>query len=256
MSTSIIFSLVVLGAMGYLFYAMQKQQAIFKGEVLDIIATENTLLNKQVTLKIDELASVIENLEYEISQLKKQTSTDSVDTIVKQSTYENAIENQGEHHITKHKTTQVESPIVNLAAEHIHKSEDENHHSDSTVVKALHPNTDQDLVRLKQALDEVVAEQKDLKTTITEVLATNQVKQINSIKTTVSKQAKTLKAIEKRLNKSSKTKAVYSDKKVLNELQVLHQQQSALQQQLLEMQETLKRYTEKSKEKPYSYRAK
>lgn len=66
--TSIIFSLIALGAMGYLLYAMQKQEAQFKGEILDIITTENTLLNKKITLKIDELASVVEMLSVQVSK--------------------------------------------------------------------------------------------------------------------------------------------------------------------------------------------
>ena len=65
---SIIFSLIAVSAMGYLFYAMKKQQAQFKGEILDIIATENTLLKKDITLKVDELASVIENLNIPLNQ--------------------------------------------------------------------------------------------------------------------------------------------------------------------------------------------
>jgi len=68
LATSIIFSLIALGAMGYLLYAMQKQEAQFKGEVLDIITTENMLLNKKITLKIDELASVVEMLSLQVSK--------------------------------------------------------------------------------------------------------------------------------------------------------------------------------------------
>lgn len=69
LTISIVISLAAAGAVGYLFYAMQKEEAKFKGEVLDIITTENTLLNKKITLKMDELASVIETLTYEVSKI-------------------------------------------------------------------------------------------------------------------------------------------------------------------------------------------
>lgn len=76
--TSIVFSFIALGAMGYLLYAMQKEQAQFKGEVLDIIATENTLLNKKITLKVDELASVIETMTQRIASLNDMNAKTAV----------------------------------------------------------------------------------------------------------------------------------------------------------------------------------
>ena len=66
--TTVVFCLVALGSIGYLLYAMQKQEAQFKGEVLDMVSTENALLNKKITLKMDELASVIEILTEKVNQ--------------------------------------------------------------------------------------------------------------------------------------------------------------------------------------------
>lgn len=84
LTISIVISLSAAGAVGYLFYAMQKEEAKFKGEVLDIITTENTLLNKKITLKMDELASVIENLTYEVSKMNTSASSAKTMDILKE----------------------------------------------------------------------------------------------------------------------------------------------------------------------------
>ncbi|WP_038126264.1 hypothetical protein [Thiomicrorhabdus sp. Milos-T2] len=110
--TSIVFSLIVLGVMGYLFYAMQKEQAQFKGEVLDIIATENTLLNKKITLKVDELASVIESMTFQVSKLNKAEANTRVNIhptepgMLEENTENKPIDNK-EHSQSQHKQAEM-----------------------------------------------------------------------------------------------------------------------------------------------------
>ncbi|WP_319381408.1 hypothetical protein [Thiomicrorhabdus sp.] len=66
LASGILFSLLSLGAMGYLLYDSHRNNAQLKGEVLDIVQTEQRLLQNRVSMKMDELASTIEVLSYRI----------------------------------------------------------------------------------------------------------------------------------------------------------------------------------------------
>ncbi len=58
--TSIITSLVAVGALGWLLINEQKNQQQIQSAVLDLIQTESGLHYRQINLKIDELAAVLE----------------------------------------------------------------------------------------------------------------------------------------------------------------------------------------------------
>jgi len=264
--TSIVFSLIALGAMGYLFYSIQKQQASFKGEVLDIISTENTLLNKKVTLKIDELASVVEMLEYRVSKLDTSNTQTPANTQEASDSTENEVK--------------LNLPVVDKEAQAIEQKEAMTEESSTSstpskeaqapeenqqgVIVHQNPISDEQVLEIKGLIEQVLAEQKKLKrsdqqtTTMTGGLTSKQIKKLNDISWLVRKQDKTLKAIEARLGvKSSSTKSTAPNKTVFNELKSLQKQQHALHQQMLEMQATIKKYTEEPKAPPpYSYKAK
>ncbi|WP_127470329.1 hypothetical protein [Thiomicrorhabdus aquaedulcis] len=70
LTSAILFSVLSLFIIGYLLYALTQKEELYKGEVLDIIKTEGTLHQKQVTLKIDEMSAMLEVLTYEIQSLK------------------------------------------------------------------------------------------------------------------------------------------------------------------------------------------
>lgn len=82
LAASITFSLVAAGVIAWLYYSLDKKYTQLKGDVLDIIATENTLFNKNLTLKVDQLSSLIEALAADIQRLQGKTT--SLETISSQ----------------------------------------------------------------------------------------------------------------------------------------------------------------------------
>ncbi|WEJ63425.1 hypothetical protein [Thiomicrorhabdus lithotrophica] len=285
--TSIVFSLIALGAMGYLLYTMQKQEAQFKGEVLDIITTENTLLNKKITLKIDELASVVEMLTFQVSKqntaLKNTVisvphddsnnlETKHLETVVP----DKDSVSSGNTHETEHNETPNDKHETPEAGKTVHKKEADHSMAKELSLHEIKPAKEihdtqskateilvQEFSELKNMVEKVLAEQKSLQTklnpptpTTGSGLTEKQIKKLNDISWLIRKQAKTLKDIQDRLGVKSGSK-VQSNNTVLNELKNLHKQQSLMQQQMLDMQKTIKKYTEAPKEPaPYSYKAK
>ncbi|MEA1988659.1 MAG: hypothetical protein U9N57_05555 [Pseudomonadota bacterium] len=267
--TSIIFSLIALGAMGYLLYTMQKQEAQFKGEVLDIITTENMLLNKKITLKIDELASVVEMLSLQVS---KQNTVMENNVISAPPVESNNMEakhsdtNKVDDSQKAQDSHSTDEQKVNVIEKTAH--EESTHHS--MIQEPSLPDTDsttpqisaQEFAELKDMVEKVLTEQKSLQEKVNQTptsgsaLTDKQLKKLNDISWLIRKQAKTLKDIQARLNVKPSSK-VQSNNTVLNELKNLHKQQGMMQQQMLDMQKTIKKYTEAPKEAPpYSYKAK
>lgn len=149
--TSIVFSLIVLGIMGYLLYAMQKEQAQFKGEVLDIIATENTLLNKKITLKVDELASVIESMTFQISKLNKSDANTRVnihatepDMLEEDNLKTHSInqEQAPEHHQSQHKQTEIHHQPKQETTMHKSTHAKNNHSVNNDHAETIHNSHD------------------------------------------------------------------------------------------------------------------
>ena len=286
--TSIIFSLIALGAMGYLLYAMQKQEAQFKGEVLDIITTENTLLNKKITLKIDELASVVEMLTFQVSKQNTAIKNTAVsvppvdlnnaetkhpETVVpNKDTPSSEDTHKTEHKENpddKHKTHETGKTVDKKEADHsmtkkpslheIKSAKEEMHDTQSTTSEI----SAQEFAELKAMVEKVLTEQKSLQTKLNQTTPTTgfgltekQIKKLNDISWLIRKQAKTLKDIQTQLGVKPSSK-VQSNNTVLNELKNLHKQQGMMQQQMLDMQKTIEKFTEAPKEAaPYSYKAK
>lgn len=69
MSVSVTVSVISVGVMGWLYYSLSKKHENLKNDVLDIITTENTLFNKNLNLKVDQLSSLIEALAADIQRL-------------------------------------------------------------------------------------------------------------------------------------------------------------------------------------------
>lgn len=273
-TTTLVFCMITLGVMGYLFYAMQKEEAKFKGEVLDIIATENALLNKKITLKVDELASVIENLNYEVSKLNSQqmTSQKSAHTVdsssqakpteiamidpipeIKEMTKDAPKETTPQTEPEKStSTSKTETVVFDSKA----LSEPLNWIKENTV-------THQELDELKQLVDELLLHNKKLSAqvqeqssipAVTASLSDNQVKKLNDISWLVRKNGKAIKALENKLGSSQSSGKNVS---LVQELKTLSHQQSLMQSQLIEMQKVLKKMKDKINEPPpYSYKAK
>lgn len=77
MTVSIVLSIISVGIMGWLLNSLNKKNEALKGDVFDIINTENTLFNKNLNLKIDQLSSLIEALAADIQRLSRSTPEQS-----------------------------------------------------------------------------------------------------------------------------------------------------------------------------------
>ena len=70
MSITVVMGVITTSLSAWFLYYNSKKQEMFKGEVLDLIQTENALNNKGITLKVDQLSSLIEALSADIQALK------------------------------------------------------------------------------------------------------------------------------------------------------------------------------------------
>ncbi|BBP43927.1 hypothetical protein [Thiosulfativibrio zosterae] len=77
MSITVVMGVITTSLSAWFLYYNSKKQEMFKGEVLDLIQTENALNNKGITLKVDQLSSLIEALSADIQALKIPNMTTS-----------------------------------------------------------------------------------------------------------------------------------------------------------------------------------
>ncbi|WP_321324216.1 hypothetical protein [Thiomicrorhabdus sp.] len=272
--TSITFSLIALGAIGYLMYAIQKQEAQFKGDVLDMVSTENTLLDKKVTLKMDELASVIEILTQKVSQ---STATHgktavSIHKIENSEDHSDVIDTKNE----SEKTVPTDKEKSNATALQTHdktddKTNDKTHTKELTALAKANLPTEEhtnlvtlsqeEYKELKALIEKLLAAQNALQTqthhTTSSGLNKDDAKKLNDISWIVRQQTKTLKEIEAKIGLKDNKISHSNNDTILNELKNLQLQQSALQKQIVEMQSSVKKLANQPKEpQPYSYKAK
>ncbi len=201
MASSMVINIIALGVIGYFFYETNKQNAQFKGETLDIIQTESNLLNKKITLKVDELASLIEALSGDITRMKNSFSTpvkihSAVDdnanetppeTLMDEHASAPKVEQKAEAHIetqdTKPETNHsVMHPAAATAIEsasgahhddiatsvHNQPTADETKHKIQTPAMMNHSTTEQSVIdysEIKALIEKILAEQHKLQAT-------------------------------------------------------------------------------------------
>ena len=71
LGVGIVTSVTAMSVMGWMLYSIQQKEDSFKGEILDILQTENALLTKQITIKVDELSGLIELMTADIQKINK-----------------------------------------------------------------------------------------------------------------------------------------------------------------------------------------
>jgi len=118
LGVSIVTSITAMSLMGWMLYSMQEKEANFKGEILDILQTENALLTKQITIKVDELSALIELMTADMQKINKMSGTFK-GTMAEQLT---AAPSPSVDYTTKPETTSVtpqseSETIVDLASE-------------------------------------------------------------------------------------------------------------------------------------------
>jgi len=246
MGATLTVNIIVLSAMGYFFYLMNQQNAQHKGEVLDIIQTENNLLSNKLTIKSDELSSLTEALSADIKRLSQLSSSETIHLATPVALPENS--------------TQVAPKII----------QPENDNTlDTAEFKTQY-------LELKNLVEEILANQKTLeissstpKTTaqVTQNTDPVQLKKLNDLSWLVRKQGTTLKEIKKTLQKNAfkpasntlaNNKLIHTDLETLKtELKMLRQQQTAIQNRIHALQDNFADFTKKPPEPaPYSYKLK
>ncbi|MDR9498085.1 MAG: hypothetical protein RI556_02845 [Hydrogenovibrio sp.] len=78
MGVSVTVSLSAAGAIGWMLYHQNQQQEAFENEVADILTTETRLFQKDMTLKVDQLASLIESMSADIRRLAQNNAAEPV----------------------------------------------------------------------------------------------------------------------------------------------------------------------------------
>lgn len=75
LTTAIAF--ISTGLMGWLYYSSNQKFETFRGDVLDLLKTENMMFNKHINVKVDQLSSLIELLTNDIQNLVKNSVPNS-----------------------------------------------------------------------------------------------------------------------------------------------------------------------------------
>ena len=272
---SIVTSITAMSVMGWLLYNIQQKEADFKGEVLDILQTENALLTKKITIKVDELSGLIELMTADIQKITKlgmsirdntannSTVTNSVNETtvpaIKESNSEAILDLAIEAKLVD-QNEQTDSSTVakpheinnhNVATPHVQtKHTDEQHTSNEThTVTAVNTQVEPSLStehysELKSLIENILNEQKKLQATTmapsashgTANLTTQQEKQLKDISWLVRKQSKTLEQIKQTLNRTPSTS---SDKKLDASTKQAQQTYRAIQGSLIELKDQL-----------------
>ncbi len=293
MTGSVVVNVIALSVIGYFFYETNKQNSQFKGETLDIIQIESNLLSKKITLKVDELSSLIEALSADIMRMKKTFNTpitihpalNELPSKDEHTTLSEDIKSNSEQTLDVAAQTEVDNQPeakqtvdMHTTVPHLDKAVPavENHTNVNEYQKpeATPSVTSEqmkiDYTDIKKLVEKILAEQQKLQATTLASSATTslmpaQVKKLNDISWIVRKQEKTLKAIQASLaskaplGKSENTQAINQTlNQTLNELKVqlrlLTEQQLTIQGQVKNLQTDLTKYT--ATPAPYSYKAK
>lgn len=68
MAVTLITSFIALGVMSFLYYSVQQKEQAMKGEILDLLQNEQALFNKEMTVKVDQITSMMEMVQYQLEQ--------------------------------------------------------------------------------------------------------------------------------------------------------------------------------------------
>jgi len=267
LSVSIITSLITMSVMGWLLYSMHKKEAAFKGEILDILQTENALLTKQITIKVDELSALIELMTADIQKINKMGMAIQANTSNQASMPANDQPVAPSKDVTE--TKDAIMPIIDLASEADPKKQTQEnlpteaapeaetqkpapeakpepmvekvHTSNVTMDSSL---TDTHYAEIKQLIEKILSEQHKLQATTLAPQATSsaagltakQDKQLKDISWLVRKQAKTLEQIKKTI---SQQPAAQNSKQPTVSNRQAQQTYKAIQGSLIELKDQL-----------------
>jgi hypothetical protein len=260
---SVVVNVIALSVIGYLFYESKQQNSQFKGQTLDIINIESNLLSKKITLKVDELSSLIEAMSADLIRMKNALNSPvKIHSAVNENSGKTPAKTVMEEQVTDAKAGQpAESDIAATAI--AHQTGDEI----KTPAITNHSTTEQsaiDYSELKVLVEKILAEQQKLQAmtlagSTTSSLDASQVKKLNGISWLVRKQEKALKAIQANLSNGAADSSTSKEiNETLNELKsqlrLLTEQQITLQNQVKNVQADLTKLV--AEPAPYSYKSK
>lgn len=288
MSISITVSVASVGAIGWLLYNLNNQYEKLQGNVLDIITTENTLFTKNLTLKVDQLSSLIEALASDIQHLTQpQQATSVKSTMLPPVAQEAASQTAAEESLD----------LTKEAPKEMADDKTDTHAVESTEMMTVTVDHSEQLTQIETLIQKIIAEQQKLQanalaqiaqlekldqklnapaitsTTKTPVqtnstgLNQTQQNQLNAIAASASEQQKLLKAIMVTLTSqraqtspAAKTKPLdlwpkqeSAFKKLSDQIHALQQKQDALVVKIESLEALNKEIL--SQPKPYSYRS-
>ncbi|MBO1924209.1 hypothetical protein [Thiomicrorhabdus sp. 6S3-12] len=263
---SLLLSLTAVGVMIAVYYNIGSQQEQLKGEILDVVQTENALFTKKMTIKIDDLASQIEASRFYVEKLARSPQP-PVDITTEESTSQEETTTPEVNNNPKTIQTAEQSPeqskipaTVNNSAEIEQLLQAQLQPMQDKMTQQISQLSEQQATLSKELQKLAIAASKQPKPVMTSGgtarLDAKQSQQLADIRWLVSKHDKKLLTISDQLKTMTQPDA-QSDIKWQKQLEQLQLQQKTIQTELQKLQENVKELTSKvNANQPYSYKAK
>ncbi len=197
MIVSIVFSSLSIAAMGYLYYSINHKIEMAKGDVLDIVTTENLLANKKYQLKLDQLYSLIESMSAKGEGFSQAIPAKVSQAIVAE---KHSVANHTNEATKSEKYSQHDAHDMHI--NHLEHEIQEAPHAVKSVVKKIYKQETKAVKPPKQAMVQEKIQVVPLKTTIIidDSKIQNQIKAFAKIqKKQVHKISQLMKKLEKQL---------------------------------------------------------
>lgn len=139
MTLTLITCLIAIGAMSFLYYSIQQKEQAMKGEILDLLQNEQALFNKDMNIKVDQITSMMEMVQYQVEQALMKDATlhenfSQANASVKTAETPEMVNLENEHDATlEHK----------VETEHVTHETDEKHEQIAAEIKTGEHSTDQ-----------------------------------------------------------------------------------------------------------------
>lgn len=283
MIITLLLTLVAIGFMSSVYYQLNHKQEQFKGEILEVIQTENAIFKRDLTIKMDDLAAQIEASRFYVEKLAnntqskptasntdEMTSADEASTAnkVAQTQPDGAIQAQDESAMAVVASKPTATPqIANINSTQLEEIVHNQLQALLTPINKQLTELGKQQTQITQSLNLLSENSKLSGTTPTSghniaQLNAKQSKQLTDIRWLISKHDKHLKAISSQLDKlptapQQTAKNSQSQQRLEAQFNQMQMQQKLIEEQLSKLQENIKLIMKKvDQDKPYSYKAK
>ncbi|BBP46278.1 hypothetical protein THMIRHAS_16510 [Thiosulfatimonas sediminis] len=292
---TLMLALASIALMGTAYYQLNNKQEQLKGEILDIIQTENALFKRDLSIKIDDLSAQIEASRFYVEKMANAQPKTETDTIVENHATPTTTSEKitapamDEHHADgaihapseTHNDTLLTEPETTTAQQFTHL---ENHTAkmntqeiEIAIQNQLQPvyatlnqqitQLSQQQLQLSQALSKLTEKQFAKNAPQQEALTRlelndKQSQQLADIRWLVSKHDTLLKSINEQLQtlktpNTNPQKEQESQQRLESQFNQMQTQQKLIEEQLAKLQRNVELIMQKvDQEKPYSYKAK